>query len=39
MTTPQDKQDEKKFTREALGALSKEQPIDIILLQQEQIEA
>ncbi len=37
MATPQDKQGEKKFTREALGALSKEQLIDIILLQQEQI--
>ena len=38
MTTPQDKQGEKKFTREALGARSKEQLIDIILLQQGQIE-
>ena len=39
MATPQDKQGEKKFTREALGALSREQLIDIIVLQQEQIEA
>jgi transposase len=38
MTTPEDKQSEKRFTREALRALSKEQLIDIILLQQEQIE-
>lgn len=37
MSTPKDKQSEKKFTREALGAVSKEQLIDIILLQQEQI--
>jgi len=39
MATPEDKQGEKKFTREALGARSKEQLIDIILLQQGQIEA
>lgn len=38
MATAQDKQGEKKFTREALGALSREQLIDIIVLQQEQIE-
>ena len=38
MATPQDKQGDKRFTREALRALSKEQLIDIILLQQEQIE-
>ena len=38
MSTPQHKQSEKKFTRETLGALSKEQLIDIILLRQEQIE-
>ena len=38
MATAQDKQGEKRFTREALSALSKEQLIDIILLQQEQIE-
>jgi len=38
MATPQDKQGEKRFKREALRALSKEQLIDIILLQQEQIE-
>ena len=37
MATPQDKLGEKKFTREALATLSKEQLIDIILLQQEQI--
>ncbi len=29
MATPRDKQGEKKFTREALGALSKERLIDI----------
>jgi transposase len=39
MATPRDKQGEKKFTREALGALSKERLINIILLQQEQMEA
>ena len=38
MARTQHIQSRKKFTREALGALSKEQLIDIILLQQEQIE-
>jgi len=38
MSTPEDKQSEKSFTREALRALSKEELIAIILLQQEQIE-
>ena len=38
MSTPQHKQSEKKFTRETLGALSKEQLIGIMLLRQEQIE-
>ena len=37
MATPQDKLGEKKFTREALATLSKEQLIDIILLQREQV--
>ncbi len=36
MSTAEDKQSEKEFTREALRALSKEQLIDTILLQQEQ---
>ncbi len=39
MAPPQDKQRKSKFTREALRELSKEQLIDIILFQQEQIEA
>ena len=37
MATPQDQLGEKKFTREALATLSKEQLIDIILLQREQV--
>mgnify|MGYP003477707071 CR=1 FL=1 len=38
MSRGQDKRVEKKFTHDALDALSKEQLIDIVLLQQAQIE-
>jgi len=38
MSRGQDKRVEKKFTHDSLGALSIEQLIDIVLLQQAQIE-